>query len=147
MPFDQFAGSALKTGKTVPLKLNMLPGSPVVHLEFLGETNTTFWNDQIARANAKDAVLAAITPGGTKVTKKLIRERRKKDRETLAKHAVRKLEAVHSDGTAATAADIPEFLDAMPDDVIDMLRAFVTDPENFRERAIESDPEDTAEKS
>ena len=145
MPFD-FAASNLRPGKTVALKLNMLPGQPVIHVEHLGESNQTFWNDQIARANSRDAVAAIVASKPGKITKKVIKERRKKDRETLAKHAVRDLEAKHSDGRPATRDDIPDFMDAIPDDVVDIIRDFAQDPENFRDR-VEADPEDTAEKS
>lgn len=155
MAFEQYAAAGLRSGKTTALVLNMLPGwrdadgkmqYPVVHVEHLGETNQTFWNDQIARANSREAIAAVMAKPG-KITKKVLSARRKKDREALAAHAVRRLEARHKDGTPATAADIPDFMEAIPDDVVDVIRDFAMDPENFREAASDdADPEETAGK-
>lgn len=139
MAFD-FSSAHLKPGKTVPLVLNMLPGEPVVQIEHLGESNKSFFNDLIARANAK----ATVVP--SKLTAKALKEARAKNREMIAKHAVRDLVATHDDGRKATKEDIPEFIAALPDDVIDLIREFASNPENFRDQTIEADPADIAEK-
>lgn len=141
--FDQFKVAALKPGKTMPLVLDMLPGRPVVHLEHLGETNAPFWADQIARANARNA----IGSSKKKITKKDLRELRQKKRDVLAKHGIRKLEALHSDKTPATSADIPDFVEAIPDDVVDVVFDYASNPDNYREIQIEGDPDEIAEKS
>ncbi len=141
MAFEQIRSAGLKPGKTVPLILNMLPGEPVIHVEHLGDENTGFLNDAIAKANAK----AALGTKGQKLSRAKLDEMREKNRATLAKHSVRSLEAKHSDGRAATDKDIPEFVDALPADVVDIVVQFVNDAENFRDR-MESKPEDLAEK-
>lgn len=140
MAFD-YSSAALKPGKTIPLKLYMLPGEPVVHVEHLGETNASFWNDSIAKANGGERRV-----GGNALTKRAIASARRKNRATLAAHAIRKLDATHSDGKAATLADIPEFVDALPDDIVDFLRDYCTNQENFRDTQIEGVPENLAGK-
>lgn len=127
--FAQIAAARPKPGKIVPLVLNMLPGSPTVHVEHLGETNAAYWQDAIARAEAEPAAV-----GRRGITE--LRARRERNRGLLVKFAVRRLEAVHSDGTPATDADIPEFVEALPDDVVDTVWVFCSDVENFRERPL-----------
>lgn len=147
MAFGKIAAATLVAGKTVALKLDMLPGQPVVHVEHLGETNEDYWNDQIARANTQDSVSVGRRAGGGKITRKTVHKRREKDRETLTKYAVRHLEAKHDDGRDATDADIPEFMQSIPPDVVDTIRDFVLNEENFREGIPESDPQELAGKS
>lgn len=138
MAFD-FSKQELKAGKTVPLVLDMLPGKPIVHLEWLGETNATWMSDQIARANAKTAT--AAKKADPKITKKGLDEIREKNRGFLAKHAVRRLEAKHNSGENAgkdaTEADIPEFMAKIPGDVVDTIVEFCANQENFRDADIE----------
>lgn len=143
MAFDQIRSARIIADKTVPLTLNMLPGRPTIHVVYLGETNVEFWNDSIAKANAKTN---AIDERGVKLSPQKFREARVRNRITVAKYAVKHLEAVHSDGKPATDADIPEFIDALPDDVFDIVKTFVSDAENFRERNIEGDAAAIAEK-
>lgn len=126
--FASYAAAALVPGKTVELRLNMLPGSPVVHVEHLGETNVGYTNDTVAGAG-----MGVAAAGNRKRTPKERKELRDKRRKTLAAHAIRKLDAKHDDGTAATNADIPEWLDAVPDDVVDTMFFFALDADNFRE--------------
>lgn len=143
--FSHISKAVVPPGKTVPLVLDMLPGSPVLHVEHLGESNQQYWNDQIARANTAEARVG--DRANQAITKRGLKKRRDKDRETLAKFSVRDIEARHTDGTPATKEDIPDFLEACPDDVIDTIRDFVINPDNFRERgAAPADPSDTAEK-
>ncbi len=142
MAFGRIKAASLKAGKTVPLKLNQLPGDPIVHIEHLGETNASWWNDSVAQAGAKDAAPDAKA----KVTLKTLAAARAKNRAVIAKHAIRKLEAIHDDGRKATDADIPEFVDALPDHVFDIVKNFALDHNNFMERAIDGDPDELAEK-
>lgn len=144
MAFD-YTAQALKRGKTVPLVLNQLHDSPVIHVEWLGDTNASWMSDMIAQANAKKD--ASNRRGGVQLSEKVIADSREKNREILAKHAIRDIEAIHHDTQKpATRADIPAFVKSLPDDVIDTIRDFVTNPENFRERAPESTPKELAEK-
>jgi hypothetical protein len=131
--FSKYADAALKSGKTVKLKLNMLPGAPTIHVEHLGENNAGYWTDLTARAGTGAAEIGTARGGRTLEERQ---ERRKRNRETLARHAVRQLDAKHDDGTPATNADIPEWCEAIPPDVVDMIFVFALDPENFREHSF-----------
>ena len=141
MAFDHIKRSAIAPGKTVQLVLNMLPGSPVVHVEHVGETNVGFMNELLAKANGRH-----LATSSSSLSAKDRDDARARNRETLARHSIRHLEATHSDGTPATDTDIPDFVAALPDDVVDLIRDFVRDPNNFRERPIEGDPKAIAEK-
>lgn len=142
MGFDQFRKAELEPGHTVPMVLDMLPGEPVIHVEHLGETNSTYLDDEIARANAKPA--SAGGKGQQKISKVKLAEIRTKRRATLAKHVIRKLEAKHSDGKPATVEDIPLFVDSIPGDVVDTIWNFANNAENFRPSL--DDVKDLAEK-
>ena len=142
MGFD-FSKSVLTSGVTVELSLDMLQGVPVIAVEHLGESNSGFYSDQIARANRR----AALGRGRERLTPEKVNEARAENRETLARHSVRHLVDVkHSDGTKADDTSIRDFVMALPDDVFDTVLVFVSNPENFRSRSIASDPKDVAKK-
>lgn len=142
MAFRHIEAQAVPRSKTVPLVLWQLTGNPVLHVEHLGETNSEFWNDALAKANA-----GAFRGGKKKLTDALIKERRVKNRETVARYAVRALENVfHDDGKAATTADIRDVVYALPDDVFDFVLAFVEDANNFRDTEIDGSPDEIAKK-
>lgn len=144
MGFD-YTRQELPPGKTVPFVLDMLPGKPVVHLEWLGETNKTWMSDQLARANAKKHAAKKIEKT---LTEHDIVEMREKNRVYLAKHSVRDLEAIHTDTKkAATKDDIPLFMKSIPWDVVDLIVEFASNQENYREHDEPlADPKDLAEK-
>ncbi len=145
MGFKKIRACDVVRGKTVPYPFDgeggrpHFPGEPVAHLEYLGESNAGFWSDQIARAKAS-------VPTPKAISERTILEARTRNRAILAKHCVRKLEALHDDGSVATDADIPEFVEDLPADAVDKLREFATNIENFRERVLESDAKTLAEK-
>ncbi len=85
-------------------------------------------------------------PTPKSISEKTILEARARNRVILTKHCVRKLEALHDDGSVATDADIPMFVESLPADTIDKIREFATNAENFRERVLESDAKTLAEK-
>lgn len=146
MGFDDYEQAALKPGKTVAMKLDMLPRSPVVHLEMLGETNATYLNDQIAQANAK--LVTAGSGGKKQLSKKRLLEMRERRADIISKHGIRKLEATHSNGKTATQDEIPEWVASVlkwTPDVIDQIWDFANNPEFYRD-AIVSDTEQLAEK-
>ena len=142
MGFRNLEIQAPKIGKTVQLVLNQLAGEPVLIVEHLGETNITFWNDAIAKAQAKAG--AAGSGGRKKITADDIVQARAKNREVLAKHSVRGLENVFHDKPdgsldperPATIEDIPSVINALPNDVFDTVWKFVQDPNNFRDDPI-----------
>jgi len=145
MAFGKIRNAGLIPGKTVPLVLNMLPGEPVVNVEHLGTSNTSFINDQVARASHHKAVTRTASTGAP--MSELERERvDRENREFIIKHVIRKLEAKHDDGRDATDADIPEFVQSLPPDVVTTILVFAFNAENFRERVIESAPKALAEK-
>lgn len=145
MGFDDYALAALPPAKTLPLKLDQLPREPVVHLEHLGETNHKYLDDQIAQSNAK------IATGGTKhhqVSKKKIREMRAKRADILVKHSIRNLETTHSNGTPATMADVPMWMEKVLEhtpELVDMMWDFASNAELYRDAPL-SDPKELAEK-
>ncbi len=145
MAFDHISKAALTPGKTIPLSLDMLPGTPVIDVEHLGDENASYLDDEIAKANAKG--VSAGSQKGKKVTPARLVEIREKRRDIIAKHAIRHLKDVkHSDGKQATDAEIPAFAAALPGDVVDKIWDIVTDAELFRERSIDGDPKALAEK-
>lgn len=143
MTFRNLEIQKLAPGKVVPLVLNQLAGEPVLHVEHLGESNTEFWNDAIAKAGTR------ASAGNTRraVTAATIREARDSNRKTVAKYAVRGLEnIVDDDGNAAGIAEIPAVVAALPDEVFDSVLAFCSNPENFRERSIDGNARELAGK-
>lgn len=142
MGFRNLEIQAPKIGKTVQLVLNQLAGDPVLVVEHLGETNIAFWNDAIAKAQAK----AGASQAGSrkKITADDIASMRVKNREILAKYSVRALENVFHDKPdgspdperPATADDIPAVVTSLPNDVFDTVWRFVQDANNFRDDPI-----------
>jgi hypothetical protein len=140
MGFEQIRKAALVPGKLVPLKLDMLPGSPVIWVEHLGEENATWINARVAAANA-----AMQSRGKKKVTVKDLKATTEERRQEIIDRAIRNLDAVHDNGTPATKTDIPMFGEALPPDVVDLVWAFAYNAANWRD-AIEGDPKELSEK-
>lgn len=141
MSFRHIEAQHIKAANTVPLVLDQLRGNPVLHVEHLGDTNADFWSDAIAKANA------ASSNRKVKISDELIRENRLKNRDTVAKHSVRRLENVfHDDKSPATSADIRDVVFSLPNDVFDVVWSFVNDANNFRETAIDGEPSELAKK-
>ena len=144
--FEYIAEQVVKPGKTVKFTLDMLQGPPshpeppVLHVEHLGEGNAPYWQDAIARAEAKPTTPTDLMGAAGRLS------RRERNRGLLAKFAIKKLEAFRRDGTPATEADIPRFMAKLPGDVVDLVWAFCQDAENFRERPLAA-PDKLAEKS
>jgi hypothetical protein len=148
MAFKAIMAQVVQTGKTVQLPLTQLrgpKGAPVLHVEYLGETNTSYWLDVLSRAKA-DAATAHVTAGRrhdltpAEMAARL-RDQRAKKRDVVALHAVRDVENLfHDDGTPATKADIQDFVKALPDDVFDVVWMFAEDANNFRETPVMDEP-------
>lgn len=67
-------------------------------------------------------------------------------RETLAKHAIRHLTDVkHDDGQKATDADIPDWVDALPPDIVNRLISIAFNIDHWREVPM-PDVQELAEK-
>ena len=133
--FD-YKTSELAPGKLIEVTLEMLPGKPKIWLEHLGDTNETWVAAQITEANSKNHKLGRRSG---KVTKKALAEVERKIRDDLAAHAVRKLEAVHKDGTPATTEDIPRWCDAIPIDIAHRLHDVARNPDVFRDPVDDAD--------
>jgi hypothetical protein len=138
MDFSNLSAQAVAPGKVVPLTLYQLTGDPVLHVCHLGESNAEFWNDAIAKANARSV-------GATKrasITAKVLREARDTNRVTVAKYAVKGLEGFKDRmGREGTLEHVELIIKALPDDVFDTVLAFCQNPDNFRDRPIEGDAE------
>lgn len=126
-----YAAAELAPGKTITVRLDQLPGKPVVQLEHLGETNRTWLDDQLAKANTQQASKSSKARG--KVSKRKLAESLAAARDLLAAHSVRDLVAKHADGKPATTADIPDWCAAIPADIVWLLVEIAADPESFRE--------------
>lgn len=150
MPFEKLAAQKVKPGKTVELVLNQLTsphGAPIIAIEHLGESNRQWWGDQIARAKASSAIRTSKKAKDDSISEEAIAAARMANRETLATYSVRHLVRVfHDDGTQATDDDIKAFVMSIPDDVIDSIISHATDPNIFRDVAIEGVPADIAKK-
>lgn len=141
--FSNYEMARIVPGKTARIVLNMLPGSPAAHVEHLGESNVAYYNEMLA-----DSAAAGAAVGSRKRSAKERKEVIDKRRVTLARHAVRKLEAKFSDGTPAPSTPdvIEKWLNALPEDVVTKLYLFALDEDNFREHSF-TNVADVAEKS
>lgn len=141
MPFGKVAAQEV-TQKPVRLTLNQLSGQPWLEVVHLGETNVEFWADALAQAGTR-----AAQGGHQALTPAQVAEARLKNRDSVARYAVRGLGGFrHDDGREATMADIAELVGSLPASVFDSVLAFVMNPENFRERP-QGDPKEIAGKS
>lgn len=144
MPFD-YRKAELEPGRTVPMVLDMLPGSPEIQVEHLGDENRTYLADHIAKANAKASRSGGVA-ARKMVSKATIAEDQKQRRTDVAKHVVRDLKAKHTDGRDATPTDIPEWVDSLPNHVVMMIYLFALNAGNFLDQVIEGDVKELAEK-
>lgn len=148
MSFD-FTPFEMQEGYTVPLVLDMLPGSPVVHLEHLGLANKSYVASQIAAATA---AAEEIRKDKRKIGRKVDTAITFKDadQDIIEKradlhHAIRNLEGFHSDGvTPASSKDIPDFISAIPKHIVVLLWNFCQVESNFYRKA--ANPSDVAKK-
>jgi hypothetical protein len=140
MSFSNLRKQAVAEDRTVELVLNQLVGDPILVVRHLGASNKAFWDDVLARAGtSRLGTKKRLTPADVQAA-------REENREIVAKHAVvgvRNL--VHDDGSPATAADVPDVIASLPDDVFDLVLRFVSDADNFRER-VAADPKAIAGK-
>lgn len=156
MPFGSVSQQALKPAKTVELVLNqlvILGEHPILVVQHLGESNKPFWNDALAKASAN----AADRGRNKKITPAEIDAGRAANRTTVAKFAVVDTRGFFHDYTdrpgfpdhmkPATKADIPEIINALPNEVFDSVMSFVLNAENFRDHdGAFADPEALAKK-
>lgn len=140
--FD-FSSAMVTPGRTIPVILNMLPGSPVIHVECFGPDNKSYMASVLAAANAKAPVKVGRGEK-VKVTADTFAETLAEERKDLH-HAIRRIEAKRKDGTDATDADIPAFIAALPPDVVHRVHAIANNLENFRDGQF-ADPKELAEK-
>ncbi len=140
-----FDSAKMQAGYTVPVVLNTLPGSPTVHIEHLGSENRTLTDEILKAANA-DVPVKRTAGVAKKKTTKADLDGQVEDKRADLKHAIRKLEATHTDtGLEATDADIPLFIAALPGDTVELLWHFAKTADNFR-RTPPADVKALAEK-
>jgi hypothetical protein len=155
MAFGSISKQRVEVGRTREFTLHalsILGAAPVLVVEHLGESNTQYWNDSIARANAEGAVNGRRRRVQLSAAK--IREIRERNREIVAKYSVRATRGFFHDYAdrpgvpdpkrPATSADIADIVRALPDDVFDELFEFVQEPGNFRDQEIIGDPKTLA---
>jgi hypothetical protein len=134
--FSNYEKQAPRAGHTVAYEVTELVNAdgshPVIHAEHLGRGNFTFMEELLSEAGGESAGFTAAIG---------------KARERIIKHSARRLEhAYGSDGTAATDADLPGFIRAMPIGAFERFAAFVTDDARFCEFPIAIAPQVLAEK-
>lgn len=140
--FDNYAEQGLQFGRTVAYEVTELVNAdgthPIVHLEHLGIVNASVVEEIIARASANEK--ADEGPKGPLET-------HARDREAMIKHSVRRLEnTFKKDGTAATDADIPAFVNALPYKVLHRMMLHAVGEANFCKIPIAEKPAVLAEK-
>lgn len=151
MALNNVRKQAIKVGKVVALEMNQLVGNPILYVEHLGETNFGFVNDSFAQAGSK-----AIRGGGNS-SPEGVRRAREANRETVARHSVRKLgdgwfyddENGNPDAgrpVPSSPTGIAEVVDSLPDEVFDSLLIFVINAENFRDTPITTSAGELAKK-
>jgi hypothetical protein len=152
--FSRYTKQGPQPGKTVPYTLHGLRNpdgtSPVLHVEYVGESNRGFWMEALAKASAKASANAKAVRGPGTTPTEIDRERRAArddNRETIIAHSARRIDnAFHDDGAPATPADIRAIVMALPDEDLDQLWAFVQNHNRFRDYTITEDPVALAEK-
>lgn len=149
MPFD-YSAANVTPGRTIRVVMNNLPpmprregeeaspGFPVAHVELLNDDNRSYQGYLIQRADAskkkgklideKPKTLEARVERAMEQTAEKRAERRRE-----IHHAVRKIEARHSDGADATEADIPAWIAALPQDAVDRIWIIAHDEDMFRD--------------
>ncbi len=130
--FSNYEKQGVRPGRTVAYEVTELVNAdgshPVVHLEHLGRANTSLMQAMLARAGAEDAPKLA-------------------DLDLVIEHGAKRLERVFfADGAAATDADIPAFVRAMPLRAFERMRDFAMDEANYCEFPIATPPQILAEK-
>lgn len=140
--FSHYAEQGMQFGTTVAYEVTELVNAdgshPIIHVEHLGSTNASMLEELIARASVDEKDAAA---------KPSIVEVNRLNRESVARHSARRIERVFlGDGTAATNADIPAFISALPVMAFDRLMRFVLAEGNFCKFPIAEKPAALAEK-
>lgn len=148
--FGNYSKQAPQPGKTVAYPLRGLRNPdgthPIVHVEYIGESNRPFWLEALARSSARSRTGASMGSSPADIDR-ANREARDENREAVINHSARHLENVlFDDGTAATDKDIRLFVLAIPDADFDSLWMFVQNHNNFRAYSPVEDPAKLAEK-
>lgn len=130
--FENYEKQGARPGQTVAYEVTELVNPdgthPVVHIEHIGRSNASFMQAVIARAGSDDKT----TPD---------------DRETMIAHSARRIERVYrADGSAATDADLPAFIRAMPLRALQRMTLHAMDEKNYCEFPIATEPAVLAEK-
>ena len=155
MPFDHYEAAHVTPGRTVPVEMTMLPKHPVTgkhpvaHVEHLGNDNRSWIAYQIETADPKKIEKAKTST--LKKKQETLEERtarameqskeKRDERRAEIRHAVRHIDAWHSDGTPATDDDVPAWIGAIPQDGVDLIWWVATNLENYRNREFATEQE------
>jgi hypothetical protein len=128
--FSNYEKQGARPGHTVAYEVTELRNAdgthPLLHVEHLGPANETVRQWHIANAGA---------------------ESKPSERTLVSKLIARRLEnAFFNDGSAATDADLPQFIEKMPYRAFERLCEFVMLESNFCEFPIATDAKALAEK-
>lgn len=153
MALNNIRRHGIKPGKIIKVVLNMISDDHVLHIEHLGSSNFGYVNDAVRGAGSDE--IKAIVGGGAKTPEQ--RQRiRDANRETVSKHSVRGHDGFLYDDVNGEpdpakpvkqdAAGIAEVVNALPDDIFDIVLAIAVNQENFRDVVAAAKPDDLAKK-
>lgn len=147
--FSNYTKQGPGPGRTVPYEVTELRNPdgthPIVHLEHLGRTNASWLEELLATAGKKDEKDEKDDDAAAAVKRELSDLSR--SREVIIKHCAKRLEnAFFSDGTAASDADLPGFITAMPPLAFERMFTAAANADKYCEYPVASAPEQIAEK-
>lgn len=101
---------------------------PSLRVRYAGEGNTPYINAILAYGRKQ------VSKGKVLIDEVHLDKNRRQDRELYPKYVIVGWEEpmVTDEGRPATDADIPDFIAALPIDMMDGLRAYCSNPENYR---------------
>lgn len=102
--------------------------APSLIVRFAGETNAPYINAVLANSRK------LLSKGKAALDSASLSKNRRQDRELYPKYVIVgwKEPMLTDEGVPSTDADIPDFINALPDDMFDGLRTYCSKPDNFR---------------
>lgn len=134
--FESLKVLKITSEKTTPMTLpvDLGAGPVVLTLAPAGEMNKPYFNETL-RLMKRPEQVARIKRGIQGVTIDSFSEKRDEDRDLFAKHVIRDWKNVVSPSGEVLACEPDRalrFLQALPDDIVDEIREFAKNVENFR---------------
>lgn len=124
-------------GVTAELKLEYIKGSPVLVLAQAGQANVPYFN-AVARMTSKQF----RGTRGARVDASILNQQREQDRELFPRYVMRGWSGVvDADGNEVLFSqdNAADFLQALPDWLVDEIRNFASEPANFLEDDMDAE--------